>query len=80
MTRIVAIADVHSDARALETALGRARHLEADIVICAGDAIDSSLPDGSEETIQALRDAGAIVVAGNHERWASEVRGTQGGL
>ena len=52
MTRIAAIADIHSDARTLDRVLRQLKELNVDLVLVAGDALDSALPPGTEETIE----------------------------
>ena len=69
MTRIGLIADIHSDAEALEEALQKIDDLGCDLVLCAGDAIDFDLPPGTEETIELLRSRDVVCIRGNHERW-----------
>jgi predicted phosphodiesterase len=72
VTRIAAIADIHSNAPALGRALHQIGELDVDLALVAGDAIDSTLPPGTEETIEQLREVQAIAIRGNHERWALE--------
>ena len=74
--RIAILADVHANLAALEAVL---RHAEAqaatDALWCLGDTMDYG-PQPSE-CIARLRGLGAVAVAGNHDRAATGVIGTE---
>lgn len=71
--RVGLIGDVHGEHEHLAKVL---EYLEGhvDAVLCVGDIVDGL--GEVERSIEMLRDAGAICVAGNHERWflADEMR------
>ena len=62
---IAFFADVHANLPALDAVLRDARSRGAEMFFCAGDAI--GFGPFPEETLAALRDAGAVCVAGNAE-------------
>ena len=70
MERIGIIGDVHAEHQRLETALGMLEKRKVDLLLCTGD-----LPDGRGDLdlcCSTLINAGALVVAGNHDRWFLE--------
>ncbi len=62
---IAFLADIHANLPALDAVLRDARSRGAEMFFCAGDAI--GFGPFPEETLAALRDAGAVSVAGNAE-------------
>ena len=69
MTLLGLIADIHSDVEALRLALKKLDSLGCSLTVCAGDAIDFDLPEGTEETVALLQDRTVLCIRGNHERW-----------
>ncbi len=70
--RIGLIGDVHAEHRFLDIALGFLYGQSLDVILCTGDLADGA---GSLDTCcQLLRESGAHVVAGNHDRWLLEDR------
>lgn len=71
--RVGLLGDVHGEAEHLERAL-EYLHGHVDGLLCVGDIVDG--PGDVERALRLLRDAGAVCVAGNHERWllAGEMR------
>ena len=68
MTRIAVVSDVHADVDALQDALAQAERLGCDIVLCAGDLVDSGRYP--ERTVVLLRARAIPCIRGNHDRWA----------
>lgn len=64
--RIAVIADIHANLAALDAVLARIAELAADAVVCLGDLVGYN----AEPTpcIDRVRQACAVVVAGNHDR------------
>jgi len=64
--RYAIISDVHSNIHALDSVLGDVDEQGADVIICAGDLVGyCPFPN---EVVGALRQRGAICIAGNHDR------------
>lgn len=63
--RIAFISDIHSNYDALLPVLAYIRQVEAAHIYCAGDIVGYGAQPN--ECIDALRDAGAVCVMGNHE-------------
>ena len=62
------VADIHEDVESLDTALGRFRQRQVDLVVSLGDACDSFSDIGrSREVVALLREARAVGVWGNHD-------------
>ena len=70
MERIGIIGDVHAEHRRLETALNMLEKKNVDLLLCTGDLADGR--GDLDACCSMLRDAGALVVAGNHDRWFLE--------
>jgi predicted phosphodiesterase len=74
--RITVLTDVHANLAALEAVL---RHAEAqnatDAFWCLGDTVDYG--PQPRECIARLRELGAVMVAGNHDRAATGMMGTE---
>jgi hypothetical protein len=66
--RVVLIADIHGDARALEDALAQIDRLGCDHILCAGDLIGYGR--FSEEVVHLIRARRIPTCRGNHDRWA----------
>jgi predicted phosphodiesterase len=61
------IGDVHAEDELLETALTLLKQLGATRILCTGDIADGR---GSvDRSCSLLREAGAVTVRGNHDRW-----------
>jgi putative phosphoesterase len=69
MGKVAVFADIHADAKALQSALNQAVRLGCDRAVCAGDLISY----GTEplQTIRILRENHVACVRGNHDRWAA---------
>jgi len=68
--RIGILGDIHAEHERLEQALGCLRREGVDAVICTGDVADG---EGCLDTcIDLLREADALTVRGNHDRWLLE--------
>ena len=70
MERIGIIGDVHAEHKRLETALRVLRDEQVDVVLCTGDLADGR--GDLDACCSMLKDAGVLVVAGNHDRWFLE--------
>jgi predicted phosphodiesterase len=64
------IGDVHCEAEALEAALAHLASLGPELVLCVGDIVDGT--GNPDRCCELLREAGALTVCGNHERWLFE--------
>ena len=75
MERIGIIGDVHAEHQRLETAMHLLEKKKVDLLLCTGDLADGR--GDLDACCRMLTDAGALVVAGNHDRWFLEekVRG-----
>jgi predicted phosphodiesterase len=67
MTRLGLIGDVHAEHRRLDIALDFLARQGVDAVCCTGDIADG--PGCVDTCCRLLAEAGALVVAGNHDRW-----------
>lgn len=67
LQRIGAIGDIHTEDRLLAAALRYLSAQNLDALISLGDIVDG--PGNINRCVQLLREAGAVAVAGNHERW-----------
>jgi len=73
VTRLGLIGDVHTERVRLEGALAHLARLQPDRIACTGD-----LPDGPNDAravaacCEALRQARALTVSGNHDRWLQD--------
>jgi predicted phosphodiesterase len=65
--RVGAIGDIHCEDAALERALAMFAERGVDRVLAVGDILDGR--GDADRCCRLLRDAGALVVRGNHERW-----------
>ena len=70
MERIGIIGDVHAEHQRLETALDLFEKKKVDLLLCTGDLADGR--GDLDACCSMLTDAGALVVAGNHDRWFLE--------
>lgn len=69
-TRIGIIGDIHTEAGLLAWALGVLRREGATQLLATGDIADGPLQaEGVIESCRLLREAGALAVLGNHDRW-----------
>lgn len=69
--RYAVLADVHANLEALDAVLAAAREAGAERIVCAGDLVGYHAdPDAC---VDRLRQAGAVCVAGNHDRVAAGV-------
>ena len=68
VSRIGVLGDVHTHADRVERALETFREVGVEQVVCCGDIVDG--PGDLDRCVALLREANALVVAGNHERWA----------
>jgi len=68
------IGDIHCEVVRLKRVIEHFRRLEVDAVLAVGDIADG--PGDLTEACSVLQAAGALVVAGNHDRWllAGEMR------
>ncbi len=64
------IGNVHCEADALEASLSHLASLGAERILCVGDIVDGT--GDPDRCCRLLVDAGALTVAGNHERWLFE--------
>ncbi len=69
--RIALVADVHSNAPALRAALAEIRAHRPDVLLSLGDQVN--LGPCPRETLALLREAGAVMLSGNHERYIRAV-------
>lgn len=74
--RIALISDIHANAEALGAVLERIAAEDADRVVCLGDIVGYNTDVAT--CIALLRRAGALCVAGNHDRAAIDAIGTEG--
>jgi len=68
LSRIGVLGDVHTHADRVAAALDTFAEVGVDEVLCCGDIVDG--PGDLDRCIELLEEADALVVAGNHERWA----------
>jgi putative phosphoesterase len=71
-SRVGAIGDIHSEDDRLAAALDFLRSAGAELVVAVGDIVDG--PGDVDRCCALLQNAGALAVAGNHERWLFEGR------
>jgi len=64
--RLAILSDVHANAGALRAALDTARQQGAERILCLGDIVGYNAEPAA--CIALLREAGAVCVAGNHDR------------
>lgn len=67
LSRLVLIGDIHTEATRLGHVLRHARSSAADAILSVGDIVDG--PEDAGACVEMLREADALVVRGNHERW-----------
>jgi predicted phosphodiesterase len=67
VTRVGVIGDVHAEHVRLESVLAFMSAANVDAVWCTGDVADGA--GDIDACCELLRDAGVVVVAGNHDRW-----------
>ena len=67
LSRLVLIGDIHTEATRLGHVLRHAAAAGVDAVLAVGDIVDG--PEDAGACVAMLRDAGALAVRGNHERW-----------
>lgn len=71
LRRVGVIGDVHARDAALEAALGFLRGLgDLNALLCTGDIVDGE--GDADRCCALLREAGALTVRGNHDRWFLE--------
>lgn len=64
--RLGLFADVHANAGALDAVLGRFARERVDRLVCLGDLVGYNAEP--RRVIERLRESGAVLVAGNHDR------------
>lgn len=74
--RIALISDIHANLEALRATLLDVAQLRVGRILCLGDIVGYHADPGA--CIALLREAGAICIAGNHDRAVAGLRGTQG--
>jgi len=70
--RALLIGDIHTEAVLLRKVIAHGRRVGVDAILGVGDIVDG--PGDPLACIAQLRDEGALVVRGNHERWLAEGR------
>jgi predicted phosphodiesterase len=70
--RALLIGDIHTEAVLLRKVIAHGRRVGVDAILSVGDIVDG--PGDPLACIAQLRDEGALVVRGNHERWLAEGR------
>jgi predicted phosphodiesterase len=70
--RALLIGDIHTEAVLLRKVIAHGRRAGVDAILSVGDIVDG--PGDPLACIAQLRDEGALVVRGNHERWLAEGR------
>lgn len=72
LRRFGVIGDVHAEDAVLEALLGFLREQgDLDALLCTGDIVDGE--GDASRCCEMLREAGALVVRGNHDRWLFEM-------
>jgi len=71
--RIGVIGDIHRTIGPLETTLALFRRKEVDAILSVGDIVSDQGEGDTAACITTLTTVGASIVAGNHERWLSEL-------
>lgn len=74
--RIALISDIHANLEALRATLLEIAQLRVGRILCLGDIVGYHADPGA--CIALLREAGAICIAGNHDRAVAGLRGTEG--
>jgi diadenosine tetraphosphatase ApaH/serine/threonine PP2A family protein phosphatase len=74
--RIALISDIHANLEALRATLLDVAQLRVGRILCLGDIVGYHADPGA--CIALLRDAGAMCIAGNHDRAVAGLRGTEG--
>lgn len=74
--RIALLSDIHANLEALRATLLDVAQLRVGRILCLGDIVGYHADPGA--CIALLRDAGAICIAGNHDRAVAGLRGTEG--
>lgn len=74
--RIALLSDIHANLEALRATLLDVAQLRLGRILCLGDIVGYHADPGA--CIALLRDAGAICIAGNHDRAVAGLRGTEG--
>jgi len=74
--RIALISDIHANAEALGAVLVRIAVEDVDRIVCLGDIVGYNTDVAA--CIALLRRAGALCIAGNHDRAAIDAIGTEG--
>ena len=74
--RIGLISDIHANLEALRATLLDVAQLRVGRILCLGDIVGYHADPGA--CIALLREAGAICIAGNHDRAVAGLRGTEG--
>ena len=71
VSRVAVLGDVHTEAETVVNVLAYVNAMTEDerpeYVLCVGDIVDGE--GDADTTVRALREAGVVCVAGNHERW-----------
>jgi predicted phosphodiesterase len=71
--RVGVIGDVHTEADALQLALGHFAGMRLDRVVCTGDVPDGPLDARSvARCCELLQQHGVLTVSGNHDRWLQD--------
>jgi len=69
-SRIGVVGDIHTEVQRLDWALSLLREQRVDCVIATGDIVDGPhTGEAIARTCRMLREAGALAVQGNHDRW-----------
>jgi predicted phosphodiesterase len=76
LMRLALLSDVHANREALEATLRDAALRRADGVLCLGDIVGYNADPA--ECVRLLWEAGAVCVAGNHDRAVTGLLSTDG--
>jgi predicted phosphodiesterase len=74
--RLALISDIHANLEALRATLLDVAQLRVGHILCLGDIVGYHADPGA--CIALLREAGAVCIAGNHDRAVAGLRGTAG--
>ncbi|MBY6264548.1 metallophosphoesterase [Azospirillum sp. 412522] len=74
--KIALISDIHANLEALRATLDAIRAEEAERIVCLGDIVGYNTDAAA--CIALLRQAGAVCIAGNHDRAVAGIIGTDG--
>ncbi|CAO3431899.1 metallophosphoesterase family protein [Azospirillum doebereinerae] len=74
--RIALVSDIHANVEALRAVLDAIKNEGADRIVCLGDIVGYNTD--ADPCIALLRDAGAVCIAGNHDRAATGAIETEG--